>query len=63
MKKYIELLKTLDFSGEGSHKDDLRAVLKEKFVQSSCVELTDDDLNYVTAALGNTDSIINNKKK
>ena len=63
MDKYIELFKTLDFSGEGSHKDDLRKALKNRFAQSSCRELTDDDLNYVSAALGNVDRTIDKKKK
>ena len=61
MEKYIELLKTLDFS-KGPHKDELRAVLKEKFSQSSCIELKDNDLDYVAAALGNTETTIKNQQ-
>ena len=62
MDKYIELFKTLDFSGGGSHKDDLRKALKNRFAQCSHRELTDDDLNHVSAALGNTESIIDKKR-
>jgi hypothetical protein len=48
----VALLKTLDFSGKDSHKDNLRTALKEKFANSSH-ELTDNELNYVAAASGN----------
>ena len=61
-EEFHKLLKAADFSGGSSHKDDLKAVLKEKFAQCSCKELTDNELNHVAAALGNSDRMDIGKK-
>ena len=57
--KTLRRLKSLDFSGDGPHKDNLRAMLESMFeagakgtiVSDHCLELDDEDLGFAAGEL------------